>query len=237
MNNLEKKLFKLQDKKFRDFNVKLVNNIDPDTIIGIKTPELKTIAKDLYQNNNYHNFLYDLPHKYFEENQIHAFIISLMKDYDEAMDELEKFLPYIDNWATCDQLKVKCFSKHKDDLLKHINKWLKNKHSYTIRFGIKALMDYYLDEDYDSKYPEMVRKVKSDDYYVKMMQAWYYATALAKQKDDIIIYLQDNKLDDWVHNKTIQKAIESNRISDKDKEYLKTCRKLNNKENFVKIKA
>ena len=217
-------LFKLQDIKYREVQVKTITNIDSDTIIGVRTPDLRKMAKELYKSNNYKEFLEDLPHKYFEENQIHAFIIFEIKDYDECIKELNKFLPYIDNWATCDQGISKIFKKHTDELLKEIKIWIKSKHTYTIRFGISSLMRYYLDDKFKPEYLEMVSKIRSDEYYVNMMIAWYFATALAKQYDDAIKYLENNKLDKWTHNKTIQKAIESYRITNEQKEYLRSLK-------------
>ena len=218
-------LFKLQDIKYKELQSKIIPNVDSNTIIGVRTPELKKYAKDLVKNNNYSSFLEDLPHKYFEENQIHAFIICDIKDYDECLKKINEFLPYIDNWATCDQSAPKVFVKNSDKLIKEIKKWLKSKHTYTIRFGISMLMRIYLDDKFDKKYLEMVSNIKSNEYYVNMMRAWYFATALAKQYSNTIPYIENNKLDTWTHNKTIQKAVESFRITLEQKEYLKTLKK------------
>ena len=228
-NSIEKvkELFKLQDKKYRDIQVKTIPNIDPNTIIGVRTPELRSLAKELVKSNNYKSFLEELPHKYFDENQLHAFIISELKDFNECIDYTNKFLPYIDNWATCDQMSPKVFKKNKDNLLKEIKVWIKSKETYTIRFAIGMLMSYFLDEEFDKKYLELVSKIKSKEYYVNMMIAWYFATALAKQYKDTVIYLENNKLDIWVHNKTIQKAIESYRITNDQKDYLRSLKKKN----------
>ena len=213
------KLFKLQDKKYQELQYRTIPNIE--NIIGVRTPELRKLAKELVKENNYKSFLEELPHKYFDENQLHGFIISEIKDYDECINYTNKFLPYIDNWATCDQMSPKVFKKNKDKLLKEIKVWIKSKDTYTIRFGIGMLMSYFLDEDFDKKYLEIVSKVKSKEYYVNMMIAWFFATSLAKQYKDTITYIEDNKLDIWVHNKTIQKAIESYRITNEQKEYLR----------------
>ncbi len=213
------KLFKLQDKKYQELQYRTILNIE--NIIGGRTPELRKLAKELVKENNYKSFLEELPHKYFDENQLHGFIISEIKDYDECINYTNKFLPYIDNWATCDQMSPKVFKKNKDKLLKEIKVWIKSKDTYTIRFGIGMLMSYFLDEDFDKKYLEIVSKIKSKEYYVNMMIAWFFATSLAKQYKDTITYIEDNKLDIWVHNKTIQKAIESYRITNEQKEYLK----------------
>ena len=225
MNNITDKLFKLQDKKYQELQYKIIPNVD--NIIGVRTPELRKLAKKLVKENNYKSFLEELPHKYFDENQLHAFIISELKDFNECINYTNKFLPYIDNWATCDQRSPKVFKKNKDNLLKEIKVWINSKETYTIRFAIGMLMSYFLDEDFDKKYLELVSKIKSKEYYVNMMIAWYFATALAKQYKDTIIYLENNKLDTWVHNKTIQKAIESYRITNDQKEYLRSLKKKN----------
>ena len=215
--NIEKELFRLQDKEYRKIQVNTITNINPDTIIGVRTPELRKIAKELYRSNNYKEFLNELPHKYFDENQLHAFIIGEIKDYDECLKEVNKFLPYIDNWATCDQSTPKAFVKNPDKLINEIKKWIKSKETYTIRFGIGMLMRSYLDDDFKEEYLEWVSKIRSNEYYVNMMIAWYFATALAKQYDSTIKYIEEKKLDTWTHNKTIQKAIESYRVSDEHK--------------------
>ena len=224
MNNIQSRLFELQDKKYRELQIKTIPNIDPDTIIGVRTPELRKFAKELFKNNKYKDFIEELPHKYFDENQLHAFIIFESKDYDECITLVNKFLPYINNWATCDQGTSKLFKKHTDELLIEIKKWIKSKETYTIRFGISSLMRYYLDDNFKPEYLEMVSKIKSDEYYVNMMKAWYFATALAKQYDEAIKYIENKKLDIWTHNKTIQKAIESYRITDKQKDYLRSLK-------------
>lgn len=221
---MKEELLKLQDKKYKELQAKIIPNVEANTIIGVRTPELRNLAKKMIKENNYKTFLEELPHTYFDENQLHAFIISELKDYDECITYLDKFLPYIDNWATCDQLSPKVFKKNKDKLLKEIKVWIKSKETYTIRFGIGMLMSHFLDEDFDKKYLELVSKIKSKEYYVNMMISWFYATALAKQYDDTIVYIENNKLDIWVHNKTIQKAIESYRITDKQKDHLKSLK-------------
>ena len=222
--DLHKELKKLQDEKYRDMQVKIIPNLEPSSIIGVRTPELKAMAKEILKSGDYKDFLNDLPHKYFEENQLHAFILSGMKDADECFEELEKFLPYVDNWATCDQMSPKVFKKHKDELLKRVKVWITSGEPYTIRFGVGMLMEHFLDDDYDTKYPAMVAKLRSDEYYVNMMIAWYFATALAKQYDTILPYIEKKKLDKWTHNKAIQKSVESYRITDEQKAYLKTLK-------------
>ena len=222
--DLHKELKKLQDLKYRDMQIKIIPTVKPASIIGVRTPELKAMAKEILKSGDYKDFLNDLPHKYFEENQLHAFILSGMKDASECFDELEKFLPYVDNWATCDQMSPKIFKKHKEELLKRIKVWITSDEPYTIRFGVGMLMEHFLDDDYDVKYPSMVAKLRSDEYYVNMMIAWYFATALAKQYDSILPYIEKKKLDKWTHNKAIQKSVESYRITDEQKAYLKTLK-------------
>ena len=225
MKNILNELYKMQDEKYRDIQVKTIPNIDSNSIIGVRTPELRNFAKKLIKEDSYKEFLEELPHRYFEENQLHSFIISEIKDYDICISYINKFLPYVNNWATCDQLSPKVFKKNKEKLIKEIKVWIKSKETYTIRFGIGMLMSYFLDEDFNESYLETISKIKSKEYYINMMIAWYYATALAKQYDSTIKYLENNKLDIWVHNKTIQKAIESYRIADNQKEYLRSLKR------------
>ena len=222
--DIEKELFKLQDIKYRDFQGKLIPTVKLDTIIGVRTPELRNLAKKLVKED-YSSFINELPHKYFDENQLHAFIISELKDYDECITYINKFLPYVDNWATCDQMSPKVFKKHHDELLEQIKLWIKSKEEYTIRFGIGMLMSHYLDDDFKPEYLDMVSNIKSDKYYINMMIAWYFATALTKQYKNAILYIENNKLDIWTHNKAISKAIESYRITDEQKEYLRTLKR------------
>ena len=223
MKKVIDKLFKLQDKKYQEMQYKIIPNIDNSTIIGVRTPELKKIAKEMIKDD-YKTFLEELPHKYFDENQLHAFIISEIKDYDECISYINKFLPYIDNWATCDTLIPKVFKKNTDKLIIEVKRWINSKEDYTIRYGIGTLMRFYLNDEFKEEHLKLVSSIKSNEYYVNMMIAWYYATALAKQYDTTIKYIESNKLDIWVHNKTIQKAIESFRITDKQKEYLRSLK-------------
>ena len=222
--DIEKELFKLKDTNYQKFQAKLVPNISSDTIIGVRTPELRNLAKKLAKENNYKFFLEKLPHKYYEENLLHFFIISQIKDFDDCISEVEKFLPYVNCWPVSDQATPIIFKKNHDKLLPYIKKWIKSKHIYTARFGIRMLMNEYLDKDFKEEYLSFVASIKGDDYYLKMMIAWYFATSLAKQYDKTIIYLESKKLDKWLHNKTIQKAIESYRITNEKKEYLKTLK-------------
>ena len=219
------RLFDLRDDKYGEFQRKLIPNIPPETVVGVRTPELRRLAKDLSGGEGTEEFLTDLPHGYFEENQLHAFIISLNKNFDEAAEQVEAFLPYVDNWATCDQMSPKVFQKHKSELLNYILTWLKTGRTYTVRFAIGMLMQHYLEENFDPSYPELVSQIRSEEYYVNMMIAWYFATALAKQYDAVLPYLEKNKLAPWTHNKTIQKAVESYRITPEQKAYLKTLKR------------
>ncbi len=224
MTEIQKLLLDKQDLKYRDFQAPLFPNINKEKIIGVRTPELKKLAKELYGNEVANAFIETLPHTYFDENQLHAFIISLIKDYTKCLNEVEKFLPYIDNWGTCDQLSPKVFAKHKDELIVSIKKWLKSKHTYTVRFAIGMLLGLYLDDSFKEEYLELVASIKSEEYYINMMAAWYFATALAKQYKSSIKYIENKELSPWVHNKTIQKALESYRISDEQKVYLKSLK-------------
>lgn len=217
-------LFKLQDIKYRDFQAKLMPTMNPENVIGVRTPELRKLAKQLAKREDVDEFLDSLPHKYFDENQLHAFIISEIKDYEKCLDRLEAFLPYVDNWATCDQMSPKIFKKHRAKLTQEIERWIESDYTYTVRFAIGMLMEHFLDEDFDIVYADMVADVHSEEYYINMMIAWYFATALAKQYDAIIPYLIEQRLDTWTHNKTIQKAVESYRITPEQKTYLRTLR-------------
>ena len=224
MTEIQERLFELQDEKYRDFQVKLIPSVDPATVIGVRTPELRKLAKELAKRDDIDMFLDALPHDYFDENQLHAFILSGMKDYAGCMAGVCAFLPYVDNWATCDQMSPKAFSKNKDDLLVHIKDWLKSDRTYTIRFAAGMLMEHFLGDDFDAAYPEFVAGISSDEYYVNMMRAWYFATALAKQYESIIPFIEEKKLDSWTHNKAIQKSVESYRITPEQKAYLKTLK-------------
>ena len=229
MERIKQMLFDLQDRKYGEFQAKLIPNIDPASIIGVRTPVLRDLAKKLRNDPETGTFLDSLPHDYFDENQLHAFLISEEKSFEECIKRVEEFLPYIDNWATCDQLSPKVFKKHTGELLSYIDKWIGLDKTYTVRFGIGMLMQHYLDENFDAAYPEKVAKIRSEEYYVNMMTAWYFATALAKQYDAVIPYIEEKKLDVWTHNKAIQKCVESRRISPEQKEYLRSLRIKNSK--------
>ena len=228
-SGLHKRLKKLQDQGYRKMQVRIIPTAAPESIMGVRTPDLRIIAKEILKSEDRSEFLEELPHEYFEENQLHAFIISGLKDFDECMDELSRFLPYVDNWATCDQMSPKVFKKHRKELLVHIKQWISSGETYTVRFGVKMLMEHFLDDDFEPDYPEMVAELRSEEYYVNMMIAWYFATALAKQYERIIPYIEQKRLDDWTHNKAIQKSVESYRITEEQKKYLKTLKVARNK--------
>ena len=220
MENIIDKLFTYKDEKYKEFTSKLIPNISINKIIGIRIPILRSLAKELYKNNEYQRFLSSLPNHYPEENLLHGSIISLFKDYDTCIEEIERFLPYIDNWSVSDTISPKIFNKNKDKLLNKIKEWCASSKTYTIRFGVLMLMQFYLDEDFKKEYLAIPLRIKSDEYYVNMMIAWFYATALAKQYDEAVKIIEKHELDPWVHNKTIQKAKESYRVSNEHKNYL-----------------
>lgn len=223
-NEIENRLFELRDDKYRQFKARLVPNVPCEQIIGVRIPNVRAFAKQLVKSKETDGFIAELPHKYTDENNLHGFIISECKDYDKTVKYLDEFLPYIDNWETCDILNPKAFKKNKTRLKGDIFRWLSSQHTYTVRFGIEMAMAHFLDDDFDAELMDAVSKVKSDEYYVNMMIAWYFATALSKQWDSAVIYLQNNALDKWVHNKTVQKAIESYRITDAEKNYLRSIK-------------
>jgi 3-methyladenine DNA glycosylase AlkD len=221
MREILDRLFEERDEGYAVFQRRLLPGIAAERVIGVRTPVLRKMAKEIAKTEKCERFLRECPHEYFEENQLHGFIISGMKDFDACIDWLERFLPYMDNWATCDQTSPKIFRKYKSELLSYIVKWMKSEHTYTVRFGVGMLMQHYLDEDFRPEYPEMVAAVHSNEYYVNMEIAWYMATALAKQWDAVIPYVEEKRMDKWVHNKTIQKAVESYRITEEQKKHLR----------------
>ena len=214
-NEIQTELFRNQDITYRDFQAKLLPTRTPQTIIGVRTPILRALAKTLYRENDFADFLSDLPHKYFEEDQLHAFLICEIKDFARCMEELNAFLPFVDNWATCDQMSPKVFKKHRAELLEQIKIWLSSSGTYTVRFAVGMLMQHFLDEDFDLAYPKLVLAIHSEEYYVKMMIAWYFATALAKQYEAVLPFLENQGLEPWTHNKA---------IPDAQKQYLRTLR-------------
>ena len=225
MTKIQEKLFELQDIEYKEFHCKLMPTVDPDTVIGVRTPELRKLGKQLAKEPDIECFLKELPHKYYDENNLHGFIIETIKDYDKCVSAVDAFLPYVDNWATCDLMCPKVFGKNLPELMEKIKEWISSDKTYTIRFGIGMLMRFYLDEAFLPEYLEMALSVKSEEYYVKMMVAWYFATALSKQYEAAVIYIEQNWLDAWTHNKAIQKAVESRRITEEQKVYLKSLKR------------
>lgn len=224
MTELQRSLFELQDLKYRDLQSKLLPKTEKEKIIGVRTPILRKFAKEFAQTKEAQKFLQELPHQYYEENNLHLMLVTQIRDYKKCLKEVTQFLPYIDNWATCDLPLPKCFEKHKAELIVDVKNWIASNDTYTIRYGIGVLLRLYLAEDFKDEYPKLVSAVISDEYYVNMMIAWYFATALAKQWEAVIGYLKDRKLTEWVHRKTIQKAIESNRITEEQKAELRGLR-------------
>lgn len=229
MNESEKyvrqRLFEMQDESYRDFHTKLMPTVDKETVIGVRSPQVKKFAKEFYKSGDYESFLKSLPHEYYEENNLHAALIGFEKDYDSAIKLLDEFLPFVNNWATCDMMKISVFKKHLPELYTKIPDWLSSENPYAVRFGIKMLMDCFLGENFTAECAELVGAVSREEYYVKMMVAWYFATALAKNYDEVIPYLENNRLEKWTHNKAIQKSIESYRITDEQKKYLRTLKR------------
>lgn len=224
MTDLQTELFKLKDEKYKEFHSKLIPNIDSGKIIGIRMPVLKKFVNDNSDSLLNSGFLNALPHEYYEENNIHIMLINRIKDFSCCIKALDRFLPFIDNWATCDIKRPSCFNKNKEALEAEIDLWLKSSHTYTVRYAIGTLMSVYLKEDFKISQAEKIAAVKSGEYYINMMIAWYFATALAIRWEEIIVFLENRRLPVWVHNKTIQKCVESFRITDEQKAYLKTLK-------------
>ena len=220
-----KSLFESSDEKHADFQAKLTPTIERDKFIGVRVPDVRKIAKEMYKTGGFEDFLSELPHKYYDENMLHGLILSEFKDYDKCIEYVDKFLPYVDNWAVCDIMSPKCFKKNKEKLILKIIEWSRSDAVYTSRFGIEMLMSHYLDDDFKPEYLKIPEGVHLEDYYSKMMVAWFFATALSKQWDAAIPYIEQGCLDVWTHNKTIQKARESYRITPEQKEYLKTLKR------------
>ena len=224
MTEIQKRLFALQDKGYREGSIKLNPSVDPDTIIGIRIPALRALAKELKGTDAAAAFIAALPHQYFEEYSLHTFLIGYIKDFDEAIAQTDRLLPWLNSWALTDSMRIKAFEKDPARLLPTIDKWLSSGDTYTIRYGILCLMNYFLDARFDPCYLKKVAAIRSDEYYVNMMIAWYFATALAKQYEAALPYIENRRLDQWTHNKAIQKAIESYRVTDEHKIYLRTLR-------------
>ena len=224
ITNVQTRLFELQDLKYRDFHAKLMPTVNKEKIIGVRTPALRIFAKNYGKTEEAKEYLQILPHQYYEENNLHGLLIEQIKDYDICLKEIDRFLPYIDNWATCDLLALHMMKKHRDIFIREVYRWMESDQPYTIRFGISMLMRHYLDEGFKPEYPEKVATIRSEEYYVNMMRAWYFATALAKQYEKILPFLEEQRMDIWTHNKTIQKSIESYRITQEQKDHLRTLR-------------
>ena len=223
LEQIREELFRLQDRAYREFQCKLLPTVDPETVIGVRTPELRTYAKHLGKEDAA-AFLAELPHAYFDENQLHAFLVSDIRDFGRCLAEVDRFLPFVDNWATCDQMSPKVFRRNRPALLEPIRGWIASEETYTVRFGIGMLMQHFLEEDYDPAYPEWVAGIRSEEYYVNMMIAWYFATALSKQYEHILPFLTERRLDRRTHNMTIRKAVESYRITPEQKAFLRNLR-------------
>ena len=226
MNELQQNLFGMRDAAYAAFIAKLTPGFPPSHFIGVRVPLLRTIARSFAKEEAAsQSFLSHLPHSYYEEDMLHGMLISLVKDYDRCLDLTDRFLPYVDNWAVCDTLSPKVFAKHKAQLLENILRWSSSSHTYTCRFGLRMLMTHFLDDSFSADFLEIPATIRSEEYYVKMMVAWFFATALAKQWEATLPYLENRQLDPWTHRKTIQKAIESYRIPPERKDYLRTLRK------------
>lgn len=223
--DIQKRLFQLQDLSYKEFHCRLMPTVDPETVIGVRTPELRKLAKELEKTPEAAEFLQLLPHRYYEENNLHGFLLSSMKDYGQTIAALNVFLPYVDNWATCDLMSPKVFKKHPPELPEQLKCWMASNHTYTIRFGLGMLMSFYLDDAFQPQYLNWAAAVRSREYYVNMMVAWYFATALAKQYSAALPYIEQGRLALWCHNKAIQKAVESRRITDEHKTYLRSLKR------------
>ena len=223
--NIQKRLFELSDEKNADFSAKLTPGIDREKFLGVRIPASRKLAKEIIKENEHKDFLNSLPHKYYDENILHSILISEIKDYDECIKYVDEFLPYVNNWAVCDTMSPKAFKNKHERLMNDILRWVDSDQTYTIRFGLKMLMAHFLGNDFKNEYLKIPAKIKSDEYYINMMIAWFYATALAKQWDNTIVFIENGVLDKWVHNKAIQKARESYRITAEQKEYLKSLKK------------
>ena len=226
-NVIREKLFELRDEEYKAFHAKLIPTVAVENIIGVRTPVLRKYAKEMSKHPQIGEFLGAVPHQYYDENNLHGFIIEQYKDFDKCLAAVESFLPYIDNWATCDMLAPKVFGRHTGELLEPVHRWIASEETYTIRFSMNMLMRFYLDQEFKPEYLELVSGVVSEEYYVNMMIAWYFATALAKQYDAALPYLEQRRLAPWTHNKTIQKACESYRITAEQKQYLRSLKEKN----------
>ena len=225
MTEIQKKLFSLRDEEYREFNSKLIPTVNKDRVIGVRIPEVRKYAKELYGNGQGREFIKNLPHGYFEEDNLHAFILEQITDVDELISQLDKFLPYVDTWATCDSMNPKVFAKYPEVVMKNAVRWINSDDTYSIRYGILLLMKHFLGDNFSCEIADIVAEIKSEEYYVNMMIAWFFATALSKQYDRILPYIKNDKLGLWCHNKTIQKAIESNCLTPEQKTELRRYKK------------
>ena len=223
MNVLEK-LMEAKDETYKEFQARLVPNIPPDTIIGVRTPDLRRIAKELFQSGGKEAFLREVPHRYYEENLVHFFLIAMIRDFEECVGETERFLPCVDCWPVSDQATPKAFTKNHEKLLPYIRKWIASDHVYTARFGLRMLMNEFLGDDFREEYLDLAASVKSEEYYLRMMIAWFFATALAKRYDETLPYIEERRLDEWVHRMAVRKALESFRVTEEHKEHLRELR-------------
>ncbi|MGN0729211.1 DNA alkylation repair protein [Treponema sp.] len=228
MTKIQQQLFKMQDMEYKKFHARLIPSVSPEKIIGVRTPDLRKFSAEFYRQNKgtsaLEDFFSSMPHDYYEENNLHGFLIERISDFEQCIFQLERFFPCIDNWATCDMIRPKVFSKNKEKLLPLVKKWISSEKTYVCRFGIEQLMCFFLDADFKPEYLELVASVKSCEYYVKMMVSWFFATALSKQWDCSIKIIEERRLDEWCHNKTIQKAVESFRITAEQKKYLRSMK-------------
>lgn len=225
VQEIRDRLFALQDPEYRLFQSKLMPTVDPARVIGVRIPDLRKLSRELAGTEQAAAFVRQLPHDYYEENNLHGFLIASLRDYGETVAALESFLPHVDNWATCDLLHPRAFDKRPEALPNQLFRWLQSDRTYTVRFAMGMLMSLYLDEAFRPEYADRIARVKSEEYYVNMMAAWYFATALAKRWDDVFPYLTDHRLPVWTHNKAIQKAIESRRISPEQKQILRSLKR------------
>ncbi len=224
MTSLQKALFELSDEEYRVFHSRLMPTVDDALIMGVRTPVLRKFSNEFSKTEAAKQFLNDLPHKYYEENNLHAFLLEKEKDYGTLIKMLDRFLPFVDNWATCDMMKPKILKKHTAELIYDIDRWINSSDTYAVRYGINCLMTYYLDESFKEEYFQKVVDIKSDEYYINMMRAWYFAAALTKQYGYAVKVFENRLLDNWTHNKAIQKAVESYRIASEKKVYLKSLK-------------
>ena len=224
MNEIREKLFSLQDEKYKQFQCKLMPTVNPEKVIGVRTPELRKLSKELFEEGKAEAFMQNLPHDYYEEDNLHATFIEKIKDSDECINELDRFLPFVDNWATCDMMNPKALKKNPEKLVEKAYEWMRSEHTYVVRFGIGVLMRHFLKEDFKREYAEKIAEIRSDEYYINMMVAWYFATALAFQYEAILPFFEEKKLPLWTHRKAIQKANESYRITAEQKLYLKNLK-------------